>query len=356
MRFVVSIQFAIGILSVTKAAVNAAGHDGWMSILAAGIIVGVAMLTSIVLCNRFKDKSILDIDREIFGRYAGFCINIVLVIYLVIATAINLRYFVITVSMWLLSSTPMWIITLLVLAPSVYIVFKGLKNICRFSVIIFPIMFMAILLLIYGVMKIRVTLLLPLGSGGFAAVIKGVPSMAFSYMGFETLLFIFPYIKDRHNAGKSAVIAVLAITAFYVATSVVIIGIFGENYVKHLVYPLTSLARLVRFPIFERIDLYFYALWIPGMVLCINSYLFCTFDSIKKIFRIKSSLPLLAVLVLVMLILGGFINDINKSIEYSNYIGIATYGVGILLPVLWLIIALISGKGKGKGGKREKAG
>jgi hypothetical protein len=65
-RFIISTQFSIGILNIPHVAVEAAGHDGWMTILAACVIIGLCKILIIALCNRFSGASILDIDKRIF--------------------------------------------------------------------------------------------------------------------------------------------------------------------------------------------------------------------------------------------------------------------------------------------------
>ncbi len=352
MRFIISTQLPLGMLAVARASVEKAGHDGWIPVIMTGLLVVMSQFLIIKLCSRFGGESVLEIVGSLFGKYLGFIFKLVLIGYVAFATAVNIRYFTLVVSVWFFSSTPLWILTVLLISTSVYLVFKGLKGICRFDSIIFLIILITIFLLGYGFLKIKPTLLMPVGSCGLGGAIAGIPSCAFSYMGFEMLLFIFPYIKDKQNAKKFILWGEGITIAVYTAIALVAVGIFGENYIMERQLILTSLAKLIRFPVFERIDLYFYALWIPGMILCVTSYLFCSFNSIKKTFRVKSSLPLLAVLVLALLIASGYTEDVNAMMKISHLAGFMSYGVGIVLPVLLLLLAWILKKGgKKKHGK-----
>lgn len=345
--FILGIQIGIGNLSLPTEMARVSGHDGWISTLLGGIIVWVSALIIIMLCGRFKGSSIFDISRIVFGKYFGFILNLLLVLYLIAASVVNLRYYTIWIDAWFFRDTPMWILTLLLIIPSAYLVYKGLKGICRFNNIVYFVITMIIILLIWPLSQIfRLTQLMPVSDAGIIRILKGVPKTAFSYMGFETLLFIYPFIKNKRYLTKNMSIGLWVTTLLYTFATIVCLGVFGENMLKNRTQPIIGLARLIKFPIFERIDIYFLTVGIPAMALAVHSYIFCTLNAINEVFRVNRNNVLLPVLLIIVILLSGFTSDINDLMNAASLVGQISFIFGSILPVLYLVAAVIFRKGE----------
>ncbi len=351
-RFIIAAQFPLGVLSVARVAVNAAGHDGWMVLILGGLLIIISKLIISLLCRRFGGASILDIDRQLFGKYIGTFLNLLWIAYLIFASIANFTFFLISMKLWFFKYTPSLLVAILLISPTIILVSKGLKNICRFDVILYIMLFITALLLIYGSTKLRVTMLLPVGEAGPLTILNGLKLISFTYMGFELLLFIYPYISNKKDLTKYIWVSGALITSFFTFTSIVTICVFGTQYTSLSLYPITSLAKLVKFPIFERIDLYYYASWIPGMILCTNSYVFCTCDSIRKIFKIKKPLWVILVISLILIISSVMVKSVDIAENLGNFGGSMSYGAGIATPVIILLISLILKKGGAKARKK----
>ena len=262
-----------------------------------------------------------------------------------------------SIKLWFFRYTPVLLIAVLLISPTLLLVNKGLKNICRFDIILYAMLLITALLLVYGATRMRATLLLPICEEGLLKILGGIPLLSFSFIGFETLLFIYPNIKNKKDVTKSAWKSGSIITSFYVATSIVTVCLFGTQYTCQSLYPMISLAKFVKFPVFERIDLYYYALWIPGMILCTNTYVFCTCNSIKQIFNIKKPFWITAGICSILILVSIRISDVDITEALGNANGYLSCLIGIAVPIFLLLLSLIFGKGgskKDSAGKKEK--
>jgi len=93
MRFTFVCQTGIGVINLPALLAKEVGHDGWISVLATGIIAIFLSSLIVVLLRRFSDKCIYDITKLLFGRVAGFIINTLFFIYLIFTTSGGLMVF-----------------------------------------------------------------------------------------------------------------------------------------------------------------------------------------------------------------------------------------------------------------------
>lgn len=347
--FIMAIQIGIGILTLPSDMVKHAGHDGWIPVIISGVLFSLASLIIIALCKRFDGQSILDINRMIFGKFISYIINTILILYLIYATISNLGFLASSVGVWFFKTTPLWVLVLYIMIPSITLAYKGLKGVCRFNFLLFITIPVLLSLVVFTLHSFRVTNLIPVGIHGMAKILESLPDTPYAFMGFETLLFIFPYIKDKQHTGKSVItgsaIVILIYTCFVIAS----IAVFGEDLLGIRIVAFVGLARMIEVPVLERVDLYCLAIWIPAMVLAVNAYLFLTYNTVKKVFRIKSEIIPLAVIIVIVLVLTSILSEDSDTVfQVNRYAGYALFLVGVPYPVLLLITALITGRGAKK--------
>ncbi len=351
--FIMAIQNGVGILSLPTNMAKQAGHDGWIPVVISGLLSLITSLLLIALCRRFEGQSILDINRILFGKFISFILNVLFILYLLFAAISNLGILVSSIGVWFFRSTPFWVLALYIMFPSVYLASKGLKGVCRFNfmmVITIPVL---LTLIVFNFHNLRITNLLPIGVHGIGNIVEALPDTLFAYMGFEALLFIFPFIKDKQQIGRQVMIGSGITVLINVCLVMASIAIFGEDLLKKRIVALVGLSRMIEVPVFERLDLYYLATWIAAMLLAVNGYLFLSYDTVKRIFKIKSKIgPLAGIAIIVLLFTSILSEDADRIFQENYYSGIALLIMGVLYPVLLLIITLISRKGAGR--KHEK--
>jgi spore germination protein (amino acid permease) len=353
--FIISAQISFGILRLAASLSKDVGHDGWISVLLAGLFVCVLIYLMILLLKRFKNLSILEINTFIFGKYIGALLNYLVIGYLLFTTSLSLRMFSDVIKLSALRNTPAVILTSFILIPTVYLSWYGLKYICRFSSIK-PVLIVIVLMYYLLLSKyFRLTFLQPVGAAGMMKIIKGSYIPYVSYVGFEIVTIVYPYIKDKNSSMKYAVYGNLTTMLFYIITVVFLTGFFGEEMLKQLQYPIFSLARAFRAPVLERLDLFFIALWFPLMGTLVQLYYFCSYQCIKKLLNIENNknkcMILISVVTVSVIALSRVPKDmiqVYKLFEILSYMGTAY--------ICHIIICYIITFFKKPGGKKnEKA-
>jgi spore germination protein (amino acid permease) len=312
--FVVSGQVGFGILSMASTLAQDVGHDGWIAIGFAGMITALLICLIVATLKRFNNISIIEINNVIFGKYLGWVLSALSIAYLTYGTVLMLRNFNNIIRMSALRTTPPLVLTSFIILPVVYLSWYGLKYICRYSslkiILIVSVALYYLLLLKY----FRFTFLQPIAAAGIKQIVKVSFSPFTSFIGYELLTFIYPYIKDKNKLLKSALYANAFTVAFYIITVIFLTGFFGEAMLEQLIYPVFSLARAYRAPVFERLDLFFISLWFPIMISTVLVYYFCAYNSLKELFNIENNKPKSKILIFSFTIIVILLSRVPKDI------------------------------------------
>lgn len=346
--FVVSGQIGFGILSMASLLAEKVGHDGWIAVSIGGLVASISIVLIIGTLKRFDNKNILDINKFIFGKYVGTILNILILAYPTYTSVIMIRMFNDIIRMSVLRLTPPLVITTFIFLPIVYLSWYGLKYVCRYStlkvVLVISVVAYYMLLMKY----FRSTFLRPIGASGFVELFKASFSPYTSFIGYELLTFIYPFIKDKKKVLKSTLFANTFTVTFYLITVIFITGFFGETMLKQLIFPVFSLARAYRAPVFERLDLFFISLWFPIMVSTVMAYYFCGYNGLKIFLNIENSKPKCKILILcyttTIILLSRLPKDMIQLSTLFDQLGyIATGYVGYIL-IIYLLSFLKRGK------------
>jgi spore germination protein (amino acid permease) len=328
--FVVSAQIGFGILSMASTLAEDIGHDGWIAIVLAGMITAVLICLVVAALKRFNNITIIEINNLIFGKYIGRIFSALIITYLTYATALMLRNFNDIIRMSALRLTPPLALTSFIIIPIIYLSWYGLKYICRYSTLKIILLIIIVLYYMLLLKYFRLTFLQPIGASGIKKIIKISFSPFTSFIGYDLLTFIYPYIKDKKKLLKSALYANAFTVAFYVITVAFLTGFFGEVMLVHLVYPTFSLARAYRAPIFERLDLFFISLWFPMMLSTVLVYYFCAFNSLKRLFNIENNKPkskiLIWVFTFIVILLSRLPKDMIQISSLFDQLGYVSSG------------------------------
>lgn len=297
-----------------------------------------------LLLKRYSNKTIFDINFLLFGKFCGYFLNISFVLYLSFICGITIRVFEETINIIVLKYTPPIIITLLILIPVIYATSKGLKVICKFSVLIYVAYFLVIVSFFLNFHHIRFTYLMPVGKAGVIPIIKSMQVAIYSYLGFELVTLIYPNIKNKEKASKYMVGAMLFTTVFYTLLVAFSTMLFGETKLSMLVFPIYNMGQIIPVPVIERLDTIFLLIWFPTMACTIQSYFFSTYHSISMLFNLKRKKLVLIIITIIEVIISRIPSNFESLNRYSTYS--STFGLIIILCiVITFFISLFKKKG-----------
>lgn len=344
MVLIISTQIGVGILFLPAILAKNTGHDGWISILLGGILSILALIIILILLKRYSDKSILDINQLLYGKYLGKFINMIFLSYIYFSAVVSLRLFGEIVQLTVMKLTPPIILTFFIFIPTTYVTWYGLKVICRFSNIILFIILCVFLywLLIYK--NFRIFFLMPIGEAGMEQILKSIYPSFFAYLGFELVAIVYPYISDKEKTMKYAVTANIISTAFHTFIVIITTGVYGETMIRKLVFPIFSMASIYKAPVLDRLDLFFISLWFPAMVCSFSVYFFSAYHVINKMFNIKKNLGFYAFFIFITILLSRIPKDFVDSLKFMKLLN--TYGIIVIsFLVICTLFSFINKRG-----------
>ncbi len=337
-------QTGLGVIMLPSILARDVGHDGWISVLAAGLIAIALNMLLVLLLIRYSDKDIFDISSLIFGRVIGTAINALLVLYLIMAAVRGVRIFTIFLRLTVLPLSPPIAVAAFVMLPSIYMVRQGLKYVVRFKYVSAVSYFIAISLITLMINDLRFSFLLPVGEAALDKIILSLPNAFAAFIGLEIIAFVFTEITDKEKAFKWQLIANSISLVFYLLIVFATTALFGENLLKIQVIPLFNLARSYNAPIFERVDLYMIALWFVVMGCSMRAYMSTAYYSLQKVFKVKNTRKTLVVFFIVLVAISRMPKDINEALVFRSITDYFGMGVTVFL-ILCLCISFVYRKG-----------
>lgn len=326
--FIIAVQIGIGIITLPSMLVEIAGRDAWISVVLAGIASSFVLVVIMLLLNRYKDKSIFEINSLLYGKYLGCFLNLFIAAYSFGAATLGVRIFTDVVKTSTLKLTPPIFLAFFIMIPTIYLTWYGLKAICRFANILLFIFSLVVIFFMLINKDFRLTFLLPVAGAGIGPITMAIIPSFFGFLGIELVTIIYPNITDKENAMKYALAANLFSMTFFIIVIAFTTGFYGEEMLKKLEFPLFNIARSYKAPVFERIDLFFVALWFPAMASSLRKYFFASYYSINKLFNIKKRGILLAMFYVSAVLASRIPRDLaqtNNFLELLNFIGIGFF-------------------------------
>jgi spore germination protein (amino acid permease) len=337
-------QIGVALLSLPHAVQVSAKGDGWISTIFAGVAVQVMLVVYWQLLKRFPALMYTEITKKVAGNFLGRFLNFFIYLNFILVGGLTTILFIKLINLWLLPLTPGWMISALILTACIYLANSDLKIIARFYVLATSL----ILLLLFTSVLSWFTpkefqYVLPIGSSGFKNILMGSNNSLLAMLGFEALLFFFPFIiENKRGVLKTISMANLFITLFYTYFIFITLITFSNDQLAQMREPILILLRGISYNMIDRVDLIFLSVWIVPMATSIITYLFAASKSLnleKKNYP-KAVLFNGCILFLITLIPAedAIITMFNQYVSYLSYV------VVFLIPTLLLILSFLMKK------------
>lgn len=349
-----SAQTGVATLTFQTKIIEGAGHNAWLSVLALGFILHMVFFMMLYILRQSSTGDILSFHKETFGKIIGGMLNIMLAAYCTIASLYTLYTYIDLLQIWVFDGIASWEFALLLIIVIYYIVAGGFRTvtaIAYWGVVIPSFMFLSIIYLLYYV---EFSYLQPFFLYGvkdhFISAKEAVPL----YLGFENVLFFYPFIKEREKSRKWGHLGLLFTTFVYTVISIVTLMFFTLDKLEHLTWPTLTMIKIIQLPFLERFEFIFIFTWLLVVMPVICIYLWSAVRSIKyTVPKVKSTYVLMGLLAVFYFVNSQLIDVQNsllmaKVIKFSGIVLLYCY-----IPFLFLI-AVIKKKIKTRHGSAVK--
>ncbi|SEQ44956.1 GerAB/ArcD/ProY family transporter [Piscibacillus halophilus] len=339
----VQTMMGVGLLTLPHQTHHAAGSDGWISILITGFFIQLIVLLIWLLCIKFPNLTLFDFSKVILGKMLGTVLNFIYIIYLLTMICYIFIVYADILKRWILPETPVWVLFLIEFVLLIYGSICKIKN--MISLLSFPFIFILFLFFItffvYGDSSIDVRYLFPIGSSGGWNILKSTSDSMIPFIGFETLLIYFAFIKQSKtiSALKGVFLAVLFVTIFLTYIVILSTVMLSPEEIKITPEPVLYILSAMEIRILSRLDLIFLSFWGLIVFTTIISYSFSVSMGISKLIRIKHNFAVIlsGTFVLIVSIIFYYmeITLLEKWLKHLSLI------FGIIIPILLLLITII---------------
>lgn len=340
---IIQSQIGVGILSLPHDVSLVSKNDGWISTLIAGLIVQVNILVIWGLCRRFPSLTIFEIIPHLLGKGLGKVLILSYVVYFTVTGSLVVARYSQIIDIWILQKTPNWILIISMLAVCVYLVKDNLRSMARFYVLVTPLLIILFCLITYTLKDANFLYIFPIGQTDILTMIKGARESAFSMLGFEFMLLLYPYVQASGARKLMAIsTANIFVTLFYtymVFASLVYFETRQDIYLTP--QPLLYMIKAYSFQVIERTDLFFLSIWIISVATSIATWLFFSSNGLKYLFGRGSYSGFLPYIGGAVFITALFANDETALKKFNDYLEPAHYVFIAIIPLLLLLISFL---------------
>ncbi|MFP7299671.1 GerAB/ArcD/ProY family transporter [Neobacillus niacini] len=325
-----SMQVGVGILGFQRIIAESAGYDAWMSIILTGLMVHI-ILWMMFKMLKIADGDLTSIHTFVFGKKVGKILSSIFILYFCLFSVTVLRSYIEIVQVWMFPELETFWFAFAFLLLVIYITYGGFRTvtgIAFFSVILpFYIALLFVIIIPYS----DYTNLLPIFDHSVKELLLASRDMSFTVIGFETLLFYYPFIQKPEKSEKWAHFGALFTTLFYTYLAVLAYGYFSEAQLQKNVWPTLAMWKVITLPFVERFEYIGIANWslviLPNICICV----WCASRLTKQLtsIRQKTSVPFIAILCLIA-------TSLISTREQINILTDTTAKVGFYFNIIYV--------------------
>ncbi|MFC7441078.1 GerAB/ArcD/ProY family transporter [Laceyella putida] len=276
----------VGFVSLPRDVQMVAKGGSVLSIIFSGLLVQLFLFIMWALNKRFPTKTLFEFAPEILGKFLGKVISFLYLIYFLLICSLVLDLYTRISKEWVYFLTPGWILMLLMVLVSCYLVISDLRIIARFLVFV-SFWFGTIFLLVYWPLQnANYLYILPIDEAGWINIFKAIYEATIGMLGFELVLVAYPFVegtdKDKLKAASLGVWVVVIIYALLTFTCLVV---YAPEEVPLIRDPVIYLLKAFRLPMVERLDLFFLMFGVMVATTTYMIYLYMAGKGIASIFR-----------------------------------------------------------------------
>lgn len=337
---VTSAQVGVGILGFERILVKEAGYDGWIGIIAGGVMVNLSIFIMYKLLKEGRGNLVY-IHQTLFGKWIGNSLSLVLALYFWNSAYTVLRTYIEVIQVWMFPGLPTWFPALFFLFLVYYIISSGFQvvtGICYFGVILPLWLF---IMLVYPLEYAHFDNLLPTFNHSVKELWNATTSMTLSYIGYETLLIYYPFIQKPETSHKYAQFGAVFTTFLYLAACLVSFVFFSEKQILVSVWPHLAMTKVLEFSFLQRFEYIEISVWLLVVMPNIVLFFWTASRMVRDVVKIPQRFPLL-VMLLLFFVYAYYINDraeINIINTFHGKFGF--YFIYVYIPFLYVIQMIV---------------
>lgn len=307
-----------------------------------GIIATITLWPIVWICSQYKGDNLFRINEILLGKWLGKGINVLIVLHFTLLIAAVVSNYMNLIQSNALPEQTTTVTILLVLILLIYIVNGGIKTIARFCTLTFFLAMPMVYFLRWGIEKGDLSHIFPLFNFTSKEFFKALQQGYLSILGYELIMFYFPYIIDQKKAFKHAMIGIWITISLVFITTVVSVMYYSEWQLEHVEFSVLHLFKAGEFSFVERIDIMGITFWVSLILTTAATYLW---SARKGLDSIRSKKNKYHVYFITAAIFGIIMLPVNREFQQKLFdASIYIEYIVILWPIFLCLIHLVRKK------------
>lgn len=338
--FINASQTGVGIVGLPRIVFLAAKHDAWISVFLGGVLSAVVLAMMVLMLQKYDSADLYGIQVDVFGKWLGNAMNIFYMLYMTLSFFVIMMNYVEIVQVWIFPDLPTWQIAISLTLLTIYAVNGGIRIIVGVAFISVIGTIWLMFILIVPMQYADPKNLLPILNTDLKHIVNGVYKTSLSLMGFELLMFLYPYVKEKKKVFLYSQIGNLFTTILFTSITMVSITFFAENGLARTIWPVLSMFKIVRLPNLERFEFIAVSFWMLVILPNMCCYLWAASKGFKRIINWKQNhgIWILGILVWV----GSFFIKARYQMNVlTDFVAKLGFFTAFCYPVLLSVLVLV---------------
>ncbi|MDR4944955.1 GerAB/ArcD/ProY family transporter [Neobacillus cucumis] len=335
-----TMQFGIGVLGFQRIIALTAGYDAWISVIFAGLTIHVILWMMYKILDTVNGD-IISAHTYIFGNMIGRMISLPFVLYFLCITLTLLRSIIEVVQVWMFQdmSTFWYAFAFCVLA--IYIIFGGFRTVTGIAFFCVVLPSYLIFTFFFAIPYADVRNLLPIFDHPIKGLLKAAYQMSLTYLGYEVLLFFYPFIKDPQKSKKWAHWGILFTTILYTLITITTFCYFSEGQLQKNIWATLAIWKVVEMPFVERFEYIGIANWNLVILPNVCIALWCASRILKRVTNLKQKYGVLLLSLVILITINFFKTreQVNLLIDFTGKVSFFLNYVYI--PLLFFLVLIV---------------
>lgn len=321
-----------------------AGRNAWVSSILAALIGFYALAVILRLQLMFPGVSIFKIAELSLGLVPGKILNMV---YLFIVWVVAILYLgdIISLLRQLFPLLPAFSLRTILILTAAYCLYKGITSIAYLAELVIGfILFFLVIGFLTSLSLADFSNLQPILSEWYAMAGATLYGAAWPYLGITVFALLLPLVNDLEKGYPKIVTWFIIAAVVLVFRTVLVLAVLGPELTLAYAFPFYKVFRLVEVQNFQRIELFFFAMWFTTSFIAGLVYYLGVVLGLKELFGLKDYRSL--ILPVGLLILTMSIYTIRSDMYFVRVLStnapLVTMPVNLLYPTIVLLAALIA--------------
>lgn len=334
---------AIGVVPIYAA--QRAKSAAWLAAIPATALLIILILIWNSFCTRFQNHSLMDMFSEISGRVPGKIISFAYLVWIILLTALYVRYFSIRLTISTFPNTNSNLFSISILLVIAYTLRHGLTTLARFNEVVQPIVAITFFLLVLMLTPyVKPQFLMPVSYRSILPVFEASLGTVGILVYFSFLFIISDRINNKEVMKKVGIQASLFLLVAITTLLVITLGTFNYSIVQRTQLPfLIAVKQISLFNVLEKIESVVVAFWILTDFVLISFFIICALRIIQSLFSLQETTRLINIYIIFIFILSMYIaNSVFEMQKLSEIFFIpGNILFGFVVPLVQFVIGKI---------------